>query len=54
MQLISGKNWRIFYWSLNIGVMRRNMMAVEKKKVGDLYGSLPDSIWFDRNVAQHV
>jgi hypothetical protein len=46
MQLISGKNWRIFYWVLKESKMRNRIGCNEKVwRSTDLYRSLPDAAW---------
>ncbi len=45
-QLISGRNWRIFYWSLNWDTIQRMLDDRPKtKEPEDLYLTLPDSVW---------
>ncbi|MCE5261593.1 MAG: hypothetical protein LLG21_06425 [Euryarchaeota archaeon] len=45
-QLVSGRNWRIFYWSLNWdGIQRMLEDKPERDGPKDLYESLPDSVW---------
>ena len=45
-QLISGRNWRIFYWSFNWNNIERLLVddPVRESKA-DLYMDLPDSVW---------
>lgn len=46
MQLISGRNWRIFYWSFNWeNIIKLLEEHPEKKEAEDIYLSLPDAIW---------
>ncbi len=45
-QLISGRNWRIFYWSFNWDNIQRLLEEhPDKKEPEDLYMHLPDSVW---------
>jgi hypothetical protein len=46
MQLASGRNWRIFYWSFNWENIAHILddHPIKKEPV-DLYLSLPDSVW---------
>jgi len=46
MQLLSGKNWRIFYWLFKESVMRKRLGMTETVwRSTDLYRSLPDDAW---------
>ncbi|QLH74019.1 MAG: hypothetical protein HPY73_00150 [Methanomassiliicoccales archaeon] len=46
MQLISGKNWRIFYWLLKEPRMRKTISRREGVwRSTDIYRSLPDYVW---------
>jgi len=42
--LLDGRNWRIFYWSLNEADLDR-VLAVEAPPEEPLYKSLPDEAW---------
>jgi hypothetical protein len=45
-QLISGRNWRIFYWSFNRNSIERLLIDdVSIKRPADLYMDLPESVW---------
>lgn len=45
-QLISGRNWRIFYWSFNWNSIERLLIDdVSIKRPADLYMDLPESVW---------
>jgi len=45
-QLISGRNWRIFYWSFNWNSIEKLLMDdVIVKRPTDLYMDLPESVW---------
>jgi hypothetical protein len=46
MQLISGKNWRIFYWLLKENKMKFRIGQSDRIwRSTDLYRSLPDAAW---------
>jgi hypothetical protein len=50
-QLISGRNWRIFYWRLNLIRMKRILTKIEETKaMGDIYVSIPDSVWQEHDL----
>lgn len=54
-QLISGRNWRIFYWRLNLIRMRRTLRNIEESAVmGDVYITIPDRVWQDHDVPSHT
>ncbi len=42
--LLDGRNWRIFYWSLDEGDLDR-VLAKESPPEEPLYKSLPDEAW---------
>lgn len=45
-QLVSGRNWRIFYWSFNWDNINRILEhKPARNEPDDLYHSLPDSVW---------
>ncbi|MDD1772061.1 MAG: hypothetical protein LUQ09_03990 [Methanomassiliicoccales archaeon] len=45
-QLISGRNWRIFYWSFNRYNIEKLLMEDKSvKRQVDLYMDLPESAW---------
>jgi hypothetical protein len=45
-QLISGRNWRIFYWSFNWENIQRLLEDRPKRKdEEDIYLQLPESVW---------
>ena len=45
-QLVSGRNWRIFYWSFNWDNIQKLLEEhPENKDKGDLYLQLPESVW---------
>lgn len=45
-QLISGRNWRIFYWSFNWENIQRLLEdRPERKDEEDIYLQLPESVW---------
>jgi hypothetical protein len=45
-QLASGRNWRIFYWELNLDRLRECEMKLTKKvEDQDVYLSLPETAW---------
>jgi len=43
--LLSGRNWRIFYWELNEGDIDRIVGAEEVRRDEPLYRELPDEAW---------
>ncbi len=43
--LLSGRNWRIFYWELNEGDIERIVGAEEVRRDEPLYRELPDEAW---------
>ena len=43
--LLDGRNWRIFYWSLNEGDLDRILAEEEGPTQEPLYKSLPDEAW---------
>jgi uncharacterized protein DUF6015 len=43
--LLDGRNWRIFYWSLNEGDIDRILAEEEGPSADPLYKSLPDEAW---------
>lgn len=45
-QLITGRNWRIFYWSFNWENINKLLEDVpDRNEPVELYASLPDSVW---------
>lgn len=45
-QLISGRNWRIFYWSFNWENIQKLLEdRPERKDEEDIYLQLPESVW---------
>lgn len=50
-QLICGRNWRIFYWRLNLVRMRMILTKIEEIKAReDIYVSVPDSVWQEHDL----
>jgi hypothetical protein len=43
--LLSGRNWRIFYWELNEGDIDRIVGEEEARRDEPLYRELPDEAW---------
>jgi len=43
--LLDGRNWRIFYWSLNEGDIDRILAEEEGPSTDPLYNNLPDEAW---------
>lgn len=43
--LLDGRNWRIFYWSLNEGDIDRILQDDAATAAEPLYTSLPDEAW---------
>src|SRR6266540_1706077 len=45
MPLLDGRNWRIFYWSLNEADIDRILAEVPPPEETPLYKGLPDEAW---------
>ena len=45
MPLLDGRNWRIFYWSLNEADLDRILAEVAPSEEPPLYKALPDEAW---------
>ncbi len=45
MPLLDGRNWRIFYWSLNEADLDRILAEVAPPEEPPLYKGLPDEAW---------
>lgn len=43
--LLSGRNWRIFYWEINEGDLDRIVGEVENRREEPLYRELPEEAW---------
>src|SRR5438876_11550643 len=43
--LLDGRNWRIFYWSLNDADLDRILSVEESRPDDPLYKTLPDEAW---------
>ena len=45
-QLASGRNWRIFYWALNLERLKEcEIKLSHTAEVQDVYMSLPETAW---------
>jgi hypothetical protein len=45
-QLASGRNWRIFYWALNLDQLKEcEIKLIQKVDDQDVYMSLPETAW---------
>ena len=45
-QLVSGRNWRIFYWSFNWDNIHKLLEErLEPGRDDDMYSAFPDSVW---------
>jgi hypothetical protein len=45
-QLASGRNWRIFYWALNLERLKEcEVKLTQKAEDQDVYTSLPETAW---------
>jgi hypothetical protein len=49
-QLASGRNWRIFYWALNLDRLKEcEIKLAQKVEDQDIYMSLPETAWNKEN-----
>jgi hypothetical protein len=46
-QLLTGINWRVFYWNLDLRSMTQIITSEEKPGIKDVYLGLPDEVWHD-------
>lgn len=44
-QLLSGLNWRIFYWNLDLKGMEKVIRSEPVPPQSDIYIGLPDDVW---------
>jgi hypothetical protein len=44
-QLLSGLNWRIFYWNLDLRGMEKVIWSERVQSQSDIYVGLPDDAW---------
>jgi hypothetical protein len=54
-QLASGRNWRIFYWGLNLDRLKEcEIKLTQNVEDQDVYLNLPENAWNKENITAHT